>query len=513
MIFEKLYQEAQANPVDFWDYEPTLTDSIKNGVGSLLSGAYTGFIAKPSTLLGGAMVYTSEKIDELLGVEGDSNVTNYLKGSLTATVRQTQLMQETAQNSGRLNATLYSMSDVLSSFIGAGKFAKGVGGTSTTAGAIQGYADYEQGLAEGLDKSTAAQKGFVAGASTAIGGYIPLTMGFKLTPLAKSFIESQSRLNTTLAYGELFLQDIAYTVGVNVAVGTGYRGFTHEILQANGYNQMADQYKALDDEAMLVDTAFGLIFGGVAKYAEIRQQRYVDALLAKNNQLHQNDAAMGIPTDLESLNLHDKALNKAFEDMVNDRPVDVASILKDSNFILKQDPDWQNALSTAMAKHFPDEAMYFTKNGTPIPNKFIAEIRDEIRSKKKLTKQDKRNVIKLNNGIIPKHLIQRLIDKVDLKASDVKESLDIYQRPGTVNDSEFNTMKENAVPDEISNPDVIKQILESKPDMRIKYVDENGAESQLMASELLKTVNDEVSQAQADKKLYDAAVACMLRNA
>lgn len=512
MIFEKLYQEAQANPVDFFDYEPTLSESIKNGVDSVLSGAYTGLLAKPSTLMGGFMVATMEKLDDIAGLEGDSNVTQYLKNSLAATVKQTQLMGETAQNSGRLNATLYSMSDVLSTFVGAGKFAKTVGGVSATAGAVQGYADYEQGLADGLDKNTSAEKALVSGGSVALGGYIPLTMGFKFTPTAKAFIESQSKLSKAFAYTNLVLQDVTYTAGANIAIGAGQRGFTKEILKANGYGQMADQYNALDSEAMMVDAAFGLIFGGVAKYAELRQQRFVDALLAKNNQIHQNDAAMGIPTDVASLNMHDKALNKAFEDMVNGRPVDVASILKDSNFILKHDADWQNALTHAIAKHFPGEALYYTKNGTPIPNSVIDEIKSDIVSKKKLTRQDKKNIVNLNNGIIPKHLTQKLIDKVGLKASDVKESFDIYQRPETVNDSEFNTMKKNAVPDELTDQDVINQILEGKPDMQIKHIDENGIESTVKASDLLKLLSDEVSQAQADKKPYAAAVACMLRN-
>lgn len=557
MNFEKLYQEAQANPVDFWDYEPTLADNIKNGVGSVLSGAYAGLLAKPSTLLGSFVVATSEKIDELIGVEGESSATSYLKGSLAATVKQTQLMQETAQNSGRLNATLYSMSDVLSTFVGVGKFSKpakgmviessvarnfvantgstlrnlkgsagklaanttaalnninNTGGISATVGAIQGYADYEQGLAEGLDKNTAAGKALVSGGSVALGGYIPLTMGFKFTPAAKTFIASQSKLAKTFAYTNLVLQDVTYTAGANIALGVGQRGFTHEILKANGYDQMADQYKALDNDAMMVDMAFGLIFGGVAKYAEIGQQRYVDALLAKNNQLHQNDASIGIPTDIESLNMHDKALNKAFDDMINDRPVDVASILKDSNFILKHDADWQNALTHAIAKHFPDDALYYTKNGTPIPNSVIDEIKSGIISKEKLTGQDKKDIVNLNNGIIPKHLTQKLIDKVGLKASDVKESFDIYQRPDVVSDAEFNSMRKNATPDDITTPDAINQILESKPDMQIKHIDENGIENVVKASDLLKSVSDEVSQAQADKKLYDVAVACMLRN-
>ena len=49
--------------------------------------------------------------------------------------------------------------------------------------------------------------------------------------------------------------------------------------------------------------------------------------------------------------------------------------------------------------------------------------------------------------------------------------------------------------------------------MQISHIDENGIESFINARELLETANNEVSQAQTDKSLYDAAVACMLRNA
>lgn len=512
MIFDKLHREAQANSVSFWDYNPTLTDEIKNSIGSFVSGVYTGLVAKPSTLLGGAMVSAMEKLDELAGMESDSKQTEYLKNSLAATVKQTQLMQETAQNIGAIDSTIYSIADVLSTYVGAGKVTKGIGPVSTTAGTVHGYADYEQGLAEGVDKGTAAQKGFVAGGSIALGGYVPLTMGFRFSPAAKSVIESQTKLSKAFTYGNLALQDVTYTAGANVAIGSGYRGFTHEILKTNGYDQMANQYKALDDTAMVIDAAFGLIFGGVAKYAEIRQQNIVDALLAKNNQIHQTDSAMGIPTDAKSLNMHDKAFNKAFEDRIKGKDVDVGGILKDSNFILKNDVDWQNAMISAIAKQFPDEALYYTKNGTAIPNKVIAEIKNEIINKKTLTKQDKADIVNLNNGVIPKHLTQKVIDKTGLKASDVKESFSIYEKQQTVSDSEFKSMQDKALHDDLTAPDVIDQLLRDKPEMVIKFTDDSGLETSIKASELLESVNREVEQAKADKQLYEAAVTCMLRN-
>lgn len=513
MIYEKLYKEAQTNPIDFFDYEPTLADNIKYAVGSVISGAYTGVIAKPSTLLGGFAVYLSEKIDSATGAEGDSGATQYLKNSLASTVKDIHLMQETAQNRGLLASTLFSMSDVLGSFVGAGKITKGIGYTSSLAGAVQGYADYEQGLSEGLDKGTATEKAIVSGGSIAIGGYVPLSMGFKFSPTTKAWVESQSRLGKAYAYGNLALNDVMYTAGANVAVGVGQRGFTHDLLKAHGYHQMADQYQALDQEALLIDAGLGMIFGGSAKYAELRQQRFVDALLAKNNQRHQNDAAMGIPTDVESLNIHDRALNKAFDDMISDRPVNVDAIVKEGHFILKDDVDWHNVVSDAIAKRFPDDAMYYSKNGTPIPARLVDEIKQELINKRKLTKQDKRDIVSLNNGIVPPHLTHKVSSKIDIKASELAETFNIYQRAETMNDVEFNALKHNkAFVEGNTSTDAIEQILKDKPDMQINHIDENGIESFVNVKDLLETANNEVAKAHADKKLYDAAVACMLRN-
>lgn len=512
MSYEKLYNDAQSRPVDFFEYDPTLTEKIKNGVGSVLSGAYTGLVAKPSTLLGGAMVTLSEQIDNLTRSDGDSSVTQYLKNALASTVRDTQLMQETAQNTGFLNATLYSMSDVLASFAGAGKMVNGTGKVASVAGTAQGYAEYEQGLVDGLDKGTAAEKAIVSGGAVALGGYIPLTMGFRFTPAARAWAESQSRLGNVYAYGSLALYDVAYTAGANVAIGVGQRGFTHDLLKANGYDQMADQYRALDNDALAIDAALGLIFGGVAKYAEIRQQHFIDAALAKNNQIHQNDAAIGIPTDIESLNIHDRALNKAFDDMINDRPVDVSAIVQEGNFIVKHDADWQNVISNAIAKRYPDDAMYYSRNGTPIPAQIVDGIKKELVNKNKLTKKDKRDIVDLNNGIVPPHLIHKVLSQVDIKASEFAETFDIYQRPQEMSDAEFNALKKSAVDTDSDMPDVVSQILRDQPDMQIKHVDENGVESYVNARELLESADSELAQAQADKILNDAAVACMLRN-
>ena len=259
MIFDKLYAEAKSNPIAFEEYDPTTSDIIKNGVGSVLSGAYSGLVAKPLIAFEGQAVSLSEQFDSLIGFKGEeeSQLTSTLKRKLQNQVKESQLMQETAQNAGMLNAALFSLSDVISTFLGAGKLTKGTGITSISTGYIHGYTDYEQGVANGLDKATAATKGAITGGAIAAAGYIPLTMGFKVSPQLKAFMESQPKIFKVTAYGEQALKDIGYTMGSNVAIGATQRGATHELLKANGYDQMSDQYKALDEEAMLLDVAFG----------------------------------------------------------------------------------------------------------------------------------------------------------------------------------------------------------------------------------------------------------------
>lgn len=515
MKFSKLYSEAKSNAISFYDYNPTLSDEIKLIAGVTLGSVYTSLVAKPATLLGGAITAASTALD-LITDEEESERTQFLNGHLNALVKQSQLMEETAQTAGVLTNTIYSIGDAIGTFIGAGKFTTNIGSTAIAAGTLQGYADYEKGLAQGLDETTAAEKAVVTGSAFAIGGAIPMTMGIKLTPAAKKIAEAGSRWAKTGIYGKLIAQDVAYTAGANIAVGMGSRGFTHYILKANGYNMMADQYNAFDNEAMLIDGALGIIFGGIAKYAEIKQQRYIDALLAKNNQIHQNtDSSIGVALDVQSMNAHNAAFDKGIKDKIAGKNVDVESILTNSKFAVKKDLNWQNTVTEAITKQYPEDSLYYTKKGTPIPAKVIKEVKQEIISKSKnnLSDKDKLELAKLDNGIIPKEIIPKVAKKIGIQPSEIENNLSIYgnQENIATSDTEFANMLKNAVQDETSPIDVINQILQEKPDMLLHINNEDGTEISARAMDLINSAREEVIQAKEDKKLYEAAVDCLLR--
>lgn len=594
MIFNKLYSEAKSNSVDFYNYKPTTTDEIKNGVRSVWAGAYTGLLAKPATLLGGALVTGAEALDQLAGFENDSRETKFLKDSLAANVKKTQLMQETAQNSGQLNAMLYSISDIVGTFFGAGKISKSTKGMSALAGGVQGYADYENNLNQGIDKATSAEKAAITGATVALGGYVPLSGGVRFAPRA---------FKGALDIPEAMIGGAA----VNTAFGLSSRGFTHDILKVNGYDQIASQYQALDMDAMLVDAALGLIFGGVAKYGEIKQEKanamsslnqkeVIDTLLAKNNQLHQEEASPGTPLNIESLNAHHDALNKAFDDMIHGREVDVAHILKDSNFAVKDNADWHSLVLEAITRRYPDVAVFYSKDGVPIPGRVIKDIRSqleaesndlikvtarkklaeeihdlnyrankadkdrlEVLQQKRKSKRGKRgskeqqeivreanrlhalakdlrkqslekqlylkdhtrggkhfeakaDLSRLEQGIIPPRFVSHIVEQTKLNAENA-DFLNISDDSvAHVSDTEFAKMQQKATKEDHSHADAIKQILRSKPDLMIKHLDDNGVESVLRASDAFNSVSKELEQAQADKNLYDAAVACLMRS-
>lgn len=508
MLLNKLESKARANSVGFYDYDydPTIIEQIGSSAGTIAGSVLISPVLKASIALGSPVVFASSSLDSLLG-DGESPATRYLRNELAATVRQSIWLDENANNAGRFTRTVSAIGEVIGLFFGGGLVVKGAAKIATVAGGIQAYADYEKGLEQGLDKSTAAQKATVTGVTTALGGMIPLTMGIKLTPAAKMIAEAGGKWAKAGVYGKLIAHDVAYTSGAGISVGVGSRGLTHDILKANGYDQMADQYKAFDMEAMLVDGALGIIFGGAAKYAEIRQQRYIDTLFAKNNQIHQNiDSSIGIALDVQSMNAHDAAFGKAFEDMMLGKKIDVETILKNANFAIKNDLNWQNVFTEVLSQKYPEEAFYFTKNGTPIQAKVIGEIKQQITNKKDLAK--------LDNGIIPEHLVSKVVEKTGLKASEIKNSFSIYEKRNTdvISDNEFNQMLKNANYDDVVLTNEIDQILKEKPDITIPIVDEAGIESIIKASEILDSVRKEVELARNDKKLYDAAAECLLRN-
>jgi hypothetical protein len=189
-----------------------------------------------------------------------------------------------------------------------------------------------EGVEQGLDVSTAMQKGAIEGGGAALGVALPIAMPYMVG----------SRIPG-------LLQQIGYGVGTNVPLGIASRALTHKVLEDAGYRDMAEQYKALDESGLMTDVVLGTAFGALghaitakgAKLPVIRPAD-IDAALAKRNAYHlEVDTAPGLARNGETRDAHVDAVLKATEDLMEGRPVDVAAQLKSADF--QPNPDLDRA--------------------------------------------------------------------------------------------------------------------------------------------------------------------------
>lgn len=197
-------------------------------------------------------------------------------------------------------------------------------GGPEVAGILQGYKGYRGGMADGLDANTAFGKGAIDGITAWAGMKIPLTLAPKLGAAA----------------------NVAASGAANVGFGMTSRGVTSEFLRHNGYADMADQYKVLDESAMVVDLIIGGGFGALAHYGptgralrnEVMTDRVqpsdVDAALVLNSQLHvELDTAPGIPTTPAARAAHVDTMNRSLESLLLGEPVNVDQAVVRAEFI------------------------------------------------------------------------------------------------------------------------------------------------------------------------------------
>ncbi|MCV3976463.1 hypothetical protein [Pseudomonas aeruginosa] len=186
----------------------------------------------------------------------------------------------------------------------AGFAAGGPVGGAIAAGAPAGYAGAIEAEAQGIDPETARIKGAIDAATYGIGALMP----------AARFVGAA-------------VPDFAVTVGANVGLGVASRGGTAALLEANGYTQQAQQYKALDATSMAVDAVLGAAFWGVGRIGARAPQQDIDAALAANNSGHAQDgSAPGAPVDPASSVAHQSALDLAIRQLSRNEPVDLSPI-------------------------------------------------------------------------------------------------------------------------------------------------------------------------------------------
>jgi hypothetical protein len=156
------------------------------------------------------------------------------------------------------------------------------------------------------------------------------------------------------------LQTFGRSFASMTAAGAIQRGTTGAVLNAAGYPQMAQQYSAMDGNAIATDALMGLVFGGFAHGAHVAMGRFAspdqlptltDAALTDLGARQIESTAPGIPADPATRTMHIDAVEKAIEDSMADRPVDVTQQIDPNTAHFVEDPgeqDYRTQVRSAM---------------------------------------------------------------------------------------------------------------------------------------------------------------------
>lgn len=175
-----------------------------------------------------------------------------------------------------------------------GNAVAGPWGAAALLGSTYAHADYVQGRADGLDENTALERAGLTGVTAAAGAFLPLK------------------------YGKTVLQSIVGGAAANVTLGAAQRGLTSEVLTANGYHDMASQYRIFDGEAVAADTILGAAFGAYGHTVSRRvSPADVDAAAAVAAEDHFNRSAPGVPTDPATATAHADTMAAALRSLAD----------------------------------------------------------------------------------------------------------------------------------------------------------------------------------------------------
>lgn len=227
-------------------------------------------------------------------------------------------------------------------------------------GGTEGYSDYRESIAAGIDQKTALEKAGLTGAANFAGAFLPMkiTKG-AATGLMGLAMRAEVAGNDALATGLFGVAKAAATASTSViaklgtasAVNTGFgianRYLTSSLLDDAGYKEMAAQNAPLDTQSIMADAIMGLAFGGIdhafhrSNEAAAKRSSPADrpgpdlvqqALDARRMEM-QSRAGAGIPADPHTATLDAELQDRALGDMLRGKTTEVTP--DEANTIVK----------------------------------------------------------------------------------------------------------------------------------------------------------------------------------
>jgi len=483
---------AASNPVSAASTDVGFFD---NALSAGADGLYSGLVAKPDQLLWAGLDKVVSPVAEFV-----SQATGITDSSPAFIAEQRKLAQQQvkrltpdAATTGTAGQVLHGLFDMGGQAIAGTLIAGPLGGAAAVT-ALQGFSEFEQLQAKGVDFGTAQEAGLIQGITAGAGTLIPMSLGLRAGGAIAESVGAQlagsggSAARNVIATAARAAPDIAYAAGTNVAFGMAQRGLTAQTLRKGGYNEMANQYDVFDRQSIAIDAVLGVAFGGVGRFINSRGESVkapeltpadVDAALAANSAHHAEiDTAPGVPVNALSRNAHAQAIQKAMRDISEGNPVDVASIVESSSF--HAIPSRRSSITQAL-----DDVLDVTDKGSA---------------------QQRMSALSLE---------QQPGTTIDTQALAYYRTADVAPEPSPVIDTPISAKETTARPTQEQAVDTdtraAEESLTSTPDMMITLLDEEGNTQQRSAREVLDAANREHEQAVKDSSLFDVAVACFLR--
>lgn len=208
----------------------------------------------------------------------------------------------------------YGIGATLLPAIGGTLVAGPLGGAALAGGSV-GTGTFYDMTGDGVDRRTALGAAGIDAVTTAVGVFMPASMGANLALKAGS--------------GAL----------LNAGLGMGQRYAMGEYMRSAGYGEIAARYDAFDATAVATDVILGAAFGLLpsGRSAEVPQSA-VDAAMVQQQVRHAElDTAPGIPASTAALNAHVRATDQATAQLLSGRPVDVSGVVRDAEFVARPD--------------------------------------------------------------------------------------------------------------------------------------------------------------------------------
>lgn len=483
-------RNAQTNPLTGADLAPGIfTRAYRAPV-----QAANEIIGQAAQLLGDAatpiLMRPAKSVDSILGTD----VAGFLEAERTKTREFTASVRADREAMGLAGQIVSQFGTVIAQTLATGPVGTAI---------LQGYTESVVAQTKGVDRNTANLFGAIQGLATGVGVALPMSLGLKTG------------------------SDLLYAAAANAVPNLAARGASGALLEQAGYKEMAQQYRALDAEAIAADVILGVAFAGAGRVIQSLAERVkpsdVDAALTVKARTHlEIDSAPGVPRDPVSRDLHVQAITRAVDDLIAGRPVDVASLTADANF----EPVSRGQVASvfdAEVKRIVDEAIAAqaaTVRSADTPG-FLRSAEDMVALRDETAPSPLSPEVARVVDVARKPGFQRTAEeKVLLDAVTGGRASDVLDGPKAIPEAPAapadaaqapaaRPAEPTAAPTQAESPEVAaaRQTLAELPELRV--VDDDG--NITTAADLMARADDAVTTARTESKAFDAAVNCLLR--